>query len=211
MNWSDYLNPYSQTLKPTTPRHKTFVSFCHEDDYYRNQFEKSFSEDRQEFVSMSVSDGDIDDRLPHDRIRQIIRDDYIRDATVTIVLIGKNTWKRRHVDWEIGSSIRHTSNNPRNGLLGILLPTYLSNMNGINYSDIKYSEGGASYNPKTIPPRLFDNVAAGYAKIYSWPNSYSAIREWIHNAFSRRNSVIPNNSYPSFARNRDANQTHWEY
>lgn len=211
MNWSDYSNPYSQPSKPATPRHKTFVSFCHEDDYYRNQFEKSFSEDRQEFVSHSVKEGDIDDQLPHDRIRQIIRDEYISDATVTIVLIGKNTWKRRHVDWEIGSSIRHTTKNPRNGLLGILLPTYSFSWSGIQTGDVKYSENRAHYNPKTIPPRLYDNVAAGYAKIYSWSNSYSAIREWIHDAFSRRNTVDPNNSYPSFARNRDANQTHWEY
>ena len=33
-------------------------------------------------------------------MRQKIRDEYIRDATVAIVLIGPRTWQRKHVDWE---------------------------------------------------------------------------------------------------------------
>ena len=57
-------------------------------------------------------------------IRQQIRDNFIRDATVTVVLIGPCTWQRKHVDWEIGSSLRKTKRNSRCGLLGILLPNH---------------------------------------------------------------------------------------
>ena len=66
---------------------------------------------------------------------------YLKDSTVTVVLIGEETWKRKHVDWEIGSSLRQTQNNSRSGLLGIILPTYPR-------------ESVKKYNPYTIPPRL---------------------------------------------------------
>ena len=50
-------------------------------------------------VSKSVQIGDIDSNLPTERIRQKIRDEYLRDSTVTIVLIGSETWKRKHIDY----------------------------------------------------------------------------------------------------------------
>ena len=43
---------------------------------------------------------------------------------MTIVLIGPCTWQRKHVDWEIGASLRKTRKNSRCGLLGILLPNH---------------------------------------------------------------------------------------
>jgi len=55
-------------------RHKVFVSYRHDesDQYYRNQFEKMFSDYYDIFVSKSVQLGDIDENLPPQRIRQII-------------------------------------------------------------------------------------------------------------------------------------------
>ena len=110
------------------------------------------------FVDESVEDGDIDDRnLATDTIRQKIRDEFIADATVTVVLIGPCTWQRKHVDWEIGSSLRDTRNNPRCGLLGILLP---------DHPDF----GKRSYGEHLIPPRLADNCNGDdpFARIYDW-------------------------------------------
>ena len=106
-------------------RHNVFVSYYHaEDQYYRERFEGLFSGIHDIMVSKSVEMGDIDPNLPTERVRQIIRDKYLRDSTVTVVLVGAYTWQRKYVDWEIGSSIRKTKNNTRSGLLGILLPTY---------------------------------------------------------------------------------------
>lgn len=93
--------------------------------------------------------------LSTERVRQIIRDEYLRDSTVTVVLVGVHTWQRKFVGWEIGSSIRKTQNNPRFGLLGILLPTYSR-----RFGDIR------KYNPYTIRPRLYKNIKCGFAKIY---------------------------------------------
>jgi len=126
-------------------------------------------------------------------IRQKIRDKYLRDSTVTVVLIGTETWKRKHVDWEIGSSIRQTAYNPRSGLLGILLPSYPS-----SYPN--------PFNLKTIPPRLYKNVEKGYAKLYKWSTNPQLVKEWIDEAFKNRKTIIPDNSYPSFVNNRTGHQ-----
>ena len=92
-----------------TDRHKVFVSFHHDDQEYKNLFVRMMGDD---IVDKSVEDGDIDDdNIATETIRQKIRDDFIADATVTIVLIGPCTWQRKHVDWEIGSSLRDTKKN----------------------------------------------------------------------------------------------------
>ena len=87
----------------STPRHKVFLSYHHEEDQWYKDLFLHFMKD--DVVDKSVSDGDIDsDDLKVETTRQYIRDDFIADATVTIVLIGRCTWRRKYVDWEIGSS-----------------------------------------------------------------------------------------------------------
>ncbi|WMW25852.1 TIR domain-containing protein [Methanolobus sediminis] len=170
-------------------KHKVFVSYHHKNDqYYRDEFENILSSS-DIAVLRSVQIGDIDDQnLSDERIRQIIRDQYLRDPTVTIVLIGTETWKRKHVDWEIGSSIRNTEKNPRAGLLGILLPSHPDHNTG------KFTSG-------LIPPRLYDNFQCDYAKIYNWTSDPASIKNMIHAAFETRNQNNPDNSRTSFRRN----------
>ena len=170
-----------------TPRHKVFISFHHEDQYYKDSFVQMMGND---IVDKSVEDGDIDDTIATDTIRQKIRDEFIRDATVAVVLVGPCTWQRKHVDWEIGSSLRDTRRNSRCGLLGIILP---------NHS----SYGGQSYDVRLIPPRLADNCIGSerYAVCYHWQNNSFDIREWVHQAFERRTGA-PVNSRSQFGRNR---------
>ena len=174
-------------------RHRVFVSYYHaEDQDYRELFESLFADIHDIMVSESVEIGDIDPNLKTDTIHQIIRDEYLRDSTVTVVLVGAHTWQRKFVDWEIGSSIRQTKYNSRSGLLGILLPTYP-----------RPQGDPTKYNPYTIPPRLHDNIECGFAKIYNWSDDPHTVQSWIHEAFKRRNEdPPPDNSRPSFAKNR---------
>ena len=170
-------------------RHKVFVSYHHTNDLkYRESFEKRFANTYDIMVSKSVEIGDIDPDTNEDDVRRIIREEYLQDSTVTVVLIGAETWKRKHVDWEIGASLRHTKANPRSGLIGIFLPTH---------PDF----GKDKYNPCLIPPRLYFNVKCGFAKLYDWSNSPNKVQSWIHEAFRRRNEIDPDNSHPSFKRN----------
>lgn len=181
-----------------TKVHKVFVSYHHANDQrYRNIFERILS-DSNISVTKSVQMGDINSTLPTETIRQKIRDEYLSDSTVTVVLIGAETWKRKHVDWEIGSSIRDTKNSSRSGLLGILLPTYPRS-------------SANECNPYTIPPRFYDNLKeeCGFAKLYNWNEDPKKIQKWIHEAFDSRDKVIPNNSYPTFVNNRIG--TRWQY
>lgn len=172
-----------------TKRHKVFVSYHHDNDQKsREKFEELCVHKYDIMVSWSVEDGDIDPRLPTDTIRRKIRDDFLRDATVTVVLIGTDTWKRKHVDWEISSSIRNTRLNPRAGLVGILLPSYW--------------EKHGCIEKHTIPPRLWDNVECEYATLHRWTTDATKIQNWIHDAFERRSTHYPDNSRQTFARNR---------
>jgi hypothetical protein len=144
-------------------------------------------------VAKSVQIGEIDSTLKTETIRQKIRDEYLRDSTVTVVLIGSQTWQRKHVDWEISSSIRDTQLNARSGLLGIFLPSHP------DYNKEKY-------NPNIIPPRLYDNAKCEFANLYDWNTNPNAVQSWIHEAFERRNKINPDNSYPLFVNNRTGNQ-----
>lgn len=180
-----------------TDRHKVFISFYHDDQEYKEEFVRAMGDD---IVDKSIDDGDIDDlNVKTETIRQKIRDNFIADATVTAVLIGPSTWQRKHVDWEISSSLSKTEKNSRCGLLGILLP---------NHPDFK----AGKCHPHLIPPRLADNCKGDdpYACIYSWPSQYNwlnqsetdSIRKWIHKAFERRKGTPPDNSRPQFKRNK---------
>ena len=144
-----------------------------------------------DIVDKSIEDGDIGDGLALDTIRRKIRDEFIADATVTVVLIGKCTWQRKHVDWEIGSSLRDTDYNPRCGLIGVLLPTHLD-----------YNTG--SYTPSRIPPRLADNCSGtnSYALICNWTEKMEDIQNLIHKAFKKRYDVNPDNKRVQFGKNR---------
>lgn len=171
-------------------KHKVFVSYHHANDQaYRDAFEILFSQHHKVFLTNSVQIGDIDTDLSTETIRQKIRDEYLRDSTVTVVLIGTQTWQRKHVDWEISSSIRKTKHSSRSGLLGILLPTHPS-----------YRKKG--YDGGIVPPRLVNNQACGYANIYDWSDNPASVAQWIETAFEARETKTPDNSYPHFVNNK---------
>lgn len=174
-----------------TNRHKVFVSYYHaEDQNYKEQFERICA---NVMVSKSVNDGDIDPNLPAERIWQIIRDEYLQDSTVTVVLIGNHTWQRKHVDWEIYSSIRNSKVNQRSGMIGILLPTYTRPSPGHYYNH-------------TIPPRLYDNLQTGFVDIYGWSNDPSVIERRIHEAFLKRDKEKVDLSRDIFRKNRSGDE-----
>ncbi len=166
-----------------TQRHRVFVSHHDEDREYKKRFLQMMGD---LVVDESVDEDDIDDTgLDAETIRREIRDEYIRQASVTIVLIGPCTWQRMHVDWEINSSIRHTDYNQRNGLLGIWLPEHPDHRS-------------ETYNEKLMPARLADNIDGddAYALLYKWPRKRprrrETVRQWIDEAFRRRRTATPN-------------------
>jgi len=185
-----------------TQRHKVFVSYHHANDQnHKNIFNLRFGNAFGILERGSVELGDIDPTVQSETIRRRIRDEYLRDASVTVVLVGTQTWQRKHVDWEIYATLRDTPPNPRGGLLGILLPSFLS------------AHGSASrwrVHRNVIPPRLVDNLEVGFASLHDWSEDPAIVQGWIHDAYLRkgREGVQPHNARPMFARNRsDASWT----
>ena len=175
---------------PKPKRHNVFISYFHRDDQeYKDRFVRMMGDC---IIDKSVNFGAIDDNnAPTEATLQRIREDYIAQVSVTVVLIGSCTWQRKYVDWEIGASLRCTATNPRSGLLGILLPGHPNS-------------GTRQCNPRLIPPRLADNWGEdnSFASIYDWTTDADMVDEWIHAAFlRRRKEPPPNNSRHPFGRN----------
>lgn len=78
-------------------RHNVFISYHDKNDReYRDKFEKLFHDTYDLLISKSVQDGDIAENEPAENVQRIIRDDYLRDSTVTVVLIGTETYSSSH-------------------------------------------------------------------------------------------------------------------
>lgn len=99
--------------------HKTFISYHHknEQDLKNGIIQKFGGED---FIDSSVADGEINTELSEDEIMRIIREDYLHNSTVTVVLVGWETAQRPFVNSEIQASLRDTSKNKHNGLLAVI-------------------------------------------------------------------------------------------
>ena len=171
---------------------KVFVSFHEDNDTAaKNEFVKRMTSliehnavkiDYVRKANRSVGD-----------IQRYIRDEYLADTTVTVVLIGVETWQRKHVDWEIGASLRKTDANGRGGLIGIVLPEHSDYAKQTKY-------------PRRLPPRLADNLVGDdpYAQLYGWPKPFEpkTVAHWIEMAHCRREGQPPINTLRRFGRNR---------
>ena len=176
--------------KRLTTRHKVFISFHEADLECKERFVKLM---KGRMIDMSVDTGGIDDTgRKTDDVRRIIRDKYIRDATVTVVLIGRKTWQRKHVDWEIGASLLARNHKRRHGLVGIVLPCHPNH-------------GSERIKPNLIPPRLAANCYGNdpFAKVYDWPTHFAPaqIHKAIADAFRRRTGTPPDNNREPFVNN----------
>ena len=160
-------------------RRKVFISFFHADDQcYKNYIDKYLSKN---IINKSVMDGEYDSENSDEYIKRLIREDKISDSSVVVVLVGPNTRKRKHVDWEIYAGLSMSNGN--SGLVGIMLP------------EVHQSNDGKYYSAD-MPGRLADNIESGYADLYTWEYAVSNFDSIIESAFqnriSRRNLI--NNS-----------------
>ena len=159
--------------------HKVFISYYHrKDQFYKDSLVK-FGEGNSIFVDRSVDTGDISDDLDDGYIRRIIRDKYLRDSTVTIVLVGTETKHRKHVDWEIHSSMYDGAVNRRSGIIVINLPGVSDNQFTVSYGEeekkLLYPDITSWVNIDTraeyerrypcMPDRIIDNLLKSDAKI----------------------------------------------
>lgn len=103
--------------------HKVFVSFHHANDqWYKDELVRWGTENNV-FIDGSVDMGEIPDNWDAQHIREYIRDNHLKDTTVTILLVGTETKNRKHIDWELFSSMYDGMVNKKSGILVINLPS----------------------------------------------------------------------------------------
>ena len=164
--------------------HKVFISYHHEiDQNFKNTLVK-VGEKHQLFIDMSVDTGEIPDDWDDQMIREKIRDEYLRDSTVTILLVGEETKGRKHIDWEVYSSMFDGKRNKKSGILVVNLPTIncTSFHSALGDEEKKLVYPGID-NWKTIktraefegrypfmPERIIDNLLAdeAYISVVPW-------------------------------------------
>lgn len=96
--------------------HKTFLSYHHANEQnLKNEIIEKFG--GEHFIDKSVSDGDISTDISEESIMRQIREDYLRDTTVTVVLIGAETKNRKFINSEIQASLWGDN---YNGLIGVI-------------------------------------------------------------------------------------------
>lgn len=182
-NYGNYgfgASPFGLAPKaPVKPR--VFVSYHHQlDQGYYDRFAQLFAGAFDIFTDNSIARKiDSDDS---DYQQRVIREQHITGSSITIVLCGAETWKRRWVDWEI-----HMTLNKEHALLGIVLPTATTNPLG----------------EIIVPDRLLANVNSGYASWIHWTDDPRALRTAIDAAKQRALQTRNiDNSAPRMVRSR---------
>lgn len=166
-------------------RRKVFISHYKGDRSEVDSFIESYG---NVFIPKVLGANDNDDFIDStdtNYVMQRIRDKYLEDTTVTIVLVGSCTHSRRYVDWEIKSSLQQGEDLP-NGLLGIALP----------------SRSDSAHLPERFKHN-WQKDGGGYARFKSYPSSEAQLRGWIEEAYKARTELahLIDNSLPMMGYN----------
>ena len=158
--------------------HRIFISYHHANDQEYKENLVKWAEENDIFRDWSVDIGDISDDLTDQQIREKIRDEYLSDSSVTILLVGTETKYRKHIDWEIYSSMYDGRVNKKSGIIVINLPTincsyYTASHSGekenvfpenTNWTSISERDEYERRYPY-MPDRIIDNLLNSGAKI----------------------------------------------
>lgn len=174
-------------------KRRVFISHYKGDRVEVDKFIQKFANEEQVFTPYVLGANDNDDFINSTNPEYVmtqIRQKYLKDTTVTIVLVGSCTHSRRYIDWELKSSLRQGNYIP-NGVMGIILP----------------SQG----NTADLPPRLAANWVKGhkncYARYWIYPRTPEELGGWIDDAFNARTSRahLINNSQSMMGYNAKCN------
>ena len=180
---------------------KTFISFDnkHKDKKIRLQ---NFINKNHDMEDVSL-DYQIE-ATTNEAIRQKIRDSFITDATVLILIATKDARGRKFVDWEIAAAMydgEKRADGKRNDICGIVVVDYVENnirtlesaikrqyehfKGRINWVKLSDSETRKKY--EYLPERIVDSMVMG-ADIAVIPSSYveQLLPEAIRKAHEKR-------------------------
>jgi len=158
-------------LPPSPPKRKVFISFFQNDRTEADAFVLNWATNAQVFRPKALGEVGNEDFINcanPEYVMGQIRQKYLGDSTVTIVLLGTCTHSRRYVDWEIKTSLRRGDYIP-NGLMAIFPP----------------SAGGSAHLPESFRANWNQQHFNCYARFYGTPSYAAQLREWIEDAFEQ--------------------------
>ena len=193
--------------------HNVFISYHHRNDQLYKDELILRGESFGVFIDRSVDTGAISENLSDQAIREKIRDEYLRDSTVTILIVGTETKNRKHIDWEIYSSMYDGLKNKKSGILVVNLPSTQCNSyfaaHGEEEKRQVYPEQNLWMNVETrnefesrypyMPDRIIDNLLASEAGISVVPWERLTVRNLeflIDKTFSDRSRCKYNLNRP---------------
>jgi hypothetical protein len=154
-------------------KHKVFVSYHHGGDQsYYDAFSRAFHDTYDVIFDNSLERKVDSDDV--DYVMRQIRENFITGSSCTIVLVGKDTWGRKYVDWEIKATL-----DKQHGLIGVQLPSAPRLANG----NIQ------------VPARLNDNFQSGFALWLTWQqftSSAAQLQRYVAEAKGRNTGLIVN-------------------
>ncbi|KAB5489515.1 TIR domain-containing protein [Flagellimonas hadalis] len=187
--------------------HKCFISFKTEDIAFKNHI--------RDEMDIDMIDKSLDEPInswDDDYIMRKIREDYLSDSTVTIFLIGSRSsenlgsHEQRYIKKELQASLYNSSNNTKNGILGIVLPTMYDSIYQGSYNCLTC--GGihnyVGINDSTVIKEFSHNYYIPAFDKCSWSEDdrYCVLVKWsdfvinpefyIDQAFDKRSQPISN-------------------
>lgn len=191
--------------------HKCFISYKKEDIQYKNKLVQMFS-------SADIIDKSLDRVIESEDgnyIMQVIRNDYLKDSTVTIFLIGEHSSEKEGKDWlgryvnyfimrELQASLYNGKGNTRNGILGIVLPSMYDTVYTGSHKCSKCGNihNWVNINDTTVIREFSENYYITPHEGCAWSESerYCVLAKWdefiktpemyIQNAFDKRSDSI---------------------
>jgi len=186
--------------------HKCYISFKAEDEAYKIYI--------QENLNIDMVDKSLNEPIEsqdEDYVMQKIRDDYLSDSTVTILLIGlygaeaRGWWEQRFIKRELQASLYNGKNNTRSGILGVVLPSMYANIyrgssncttcnptHTINYVDINRTTTILEYSYNYYIPQ--NKCSWGeddrYCVLVKWDDFRNDAEQYIEQAYNKRSEPI---------------------
>lgn len=119
---------------------KVFLSYHRADEKYRNKIEEMLKKNKIPYYAVSKSTNFNGEN--HQHIKDIINK-RMEDCDVIICILGRDTYSRPHVDWELHEALKGDFNH-RKGIVAVMLETRYDRKNDIDF--------------ETFPNRLQDNI-----------------------------------------------------
>lgn len=190
--------------------HKCFISYKKEDQDFRTKLDNLFND--EDVINKSLDR--VIDSENGNYIMQVIRDDYLKDSTVTIFLIGEHSSENEGSDWngdknyfikkELQSSLYNGVGNTRSGILGVVLPEMYDQIYRGQYtcSSCGKEHNYVNINDDTVIKEFSENYYLEphegcawsederYCVLVKWDDFINDPEYYINSAFNKRGTDL---------------------